>query len=162
MRSGLWGETLREYMRDYVHWATFGALCEFLPPDNRVTLADETDRHGLPVANFSYSLCTTTALVDAARVMEDMHDAAGAEEAITIQRYAHLVGGCRMAAEESRASSTPTCEPSPSRTSSWSTAGCARPRGAPTSTHDHGAGRPGCRRPQDSRIRGLNRKKDSR
>ena len=41
--QGHWGETLREYMRDYVHWATFGALCEFLPrPENRVTLADES------------------------------------------------------------------------------------------------------------------------
>ena len=54
--QGHWGALLREYMRDYVHWATFGALCEFLPqPDNRVTLADETDRHGLPVAQFTYS-----------------------------------------------------------------------------------------------------------
>ena len=56
--QGHWGEALREYMRDYVHWATIGALCEFLPRyDNSVTLADETDRHGLPVANFSYSQC---------------------------------------------------------------------------------------------------------
>ena len=40
--QGHWGDPLREYMRDYVHWATLGALCEFLPqPDNRVTLADE-------------------------------------------------------------------------------------------------------------------------
>ncbi|NUS55744.1 MAG: GMC family oxidoreductase, partial [Streptomycetaceae bacterium] len=30
-------------------------------------------------------------------VMEDIHDAAGASEVITIERYAHLVGGCRMA-----------------------------------------------------------------
>ena len=29
--QGHWGEVLREYMRDYVHWATLGALCEFLP-----------------------------------------------------------------------------------------------------------------------------------
>ena len=29
--QGHWGEPLREYMRDYVHWATLGALCEFLP-----------------------------------------------------------------------------------------------------------------------------------
>ena len=90
-------------MRDYVHWATFGALCEFLAlPGNRVTLADECDRHGLPVANFSYSLCDNDkALVDAATtVMEDMHRAAGAAEAITIKRYAHLIGGCRMAADE--------------------------------------------------------------
>jgi choline dehydrogenase-like flavoprotein len=101
--QGHWGETLREYMRDYVHWATFGALCEFLPQaDNRITLADEEDRHGLKVANFAYSMCDNDkALVKAAtRIMEDMHHAAGAEEAITIDRYAHLIGGCRMAANE--------------------------------------------------------------
>ena len=99
--QGHWGEPLREYMRDYVHWATFGALCEFLPlPDNRVTLADEKDRHGLPVALFSYSQCDNDrALVDAAQsVMEDMLRAAGATEVMTIKRYAHLVGGARMAA----------------------------------------------------------------
>ena len=56
--QGHWGAPLREYMRDYVHWATLGALCEYLPqPDNRVTLAEEKDRHGLPVAHFSYSQC---------------------------------------------------------------------------------------------------------
>jgi choline dehydrogenase-like flavoprotein len=102
--QGYWGETLREYMRDYVHWATFGALCEFLPlPENRVTLADEQDRHGLRVANFSYSMCENDrALVRAAsEILEDMHDRAGAEEAITISRYAHLIGGCRMANDES-------------------------------------------------------------
>jgi choline dehydrogenase-like flavoprotein len=32
--------------------------------------------------------------------MEDILHAAGAEEVITIQRYAHLVGGCRMAAKQ--------------------------------------------------------------
>ena len=38
-------------MSDYVHWSCLGALCEFLPqPENRVTLAEETDRHGMPVA----------------------------------------------------------------------------------------------------------------
>jgi choline dehydrogenase-like flavoprotein len=99
--QGHWGETLREYMRDYVHWSTLGALCEFLPlPENRVTLAEETDRHGLPVAHFSYSQCDNDQqLVDAAQsVMEDLLRAAGAEEVMTIKRYAHLVGGARMAA----------------------------------------------------------------
>jgi choline dehydrogenase-like flavoprotein len=101
--QGHWGEVLREYMRDYVHWATFGSLCEFLPQaHNRVTLADEVDRYGLPIARFDYSQCENDdQLLDAAqRVMEEIHDAAGAEEAITIKRYAHLVGGCRMAADE--------------------------------------------------------------
>jgi len=101
--QGHWGATLREYMRDYVHWATFGALCEFLPlPENRVTLAEETDRYDLKVANFSYTMCDNDhALVRAAtEVMTNMHQAAGAEDAITINRYAHLVGGCRMAIDK--------------------------------------------------------------
>jgi choline dehydrogenase-like flavoprotein len=103
--EGHWGATLREYMRDFVHWATFGALCEFLPQDrNRVTLDDEVDRHGIPVANFSYSLCDNdrALLKAAAAVMADMHDSAGAAEAINIDRYAHLVGGCRMAEHPAR------------------------------------------------------------
>ncbi len=67
-----------------------------------MTLADEHDRHGLPVANLAYSMCDNDrALVKAARtVMEEMHHEAGAEEAITIERYAHLIGGCRMATDE--------------------------------------------------------------
>ncbi len=101
--QGHWGEVLREYVRDYVHWATFGALCEFLPlADNRVTLADECDRYGLRIARFDYCQCDNDQqLVDAAtHVMEEIHHAAGAEEVITINRYAHLVGGCRMGATE--------------------------------------------------------------
>jgi choline dehydrogenase-like flavoprotein len=36
----------------------------------------------------------------AQKVMEEILTAAGAEEVITINRYAHLVGGARMAATE--------------------------------------------------------------
>ena len=32
--------------------------------------------------------------------MDTIHEAAGAEETITINRYAHLVGGCRMGPNE--------------------------------------------------------------
>ena len=101
--QGHWGRALRDYMSDYVHWSCLGALCEFLPqPENRVTLSDETDRHGLPVAHFSYSQCDNdTALMKAAQgVMEDILRAAGADEVMTIDRFAHLVGGARMAARE--------------------------------------------------------------
>jgi choline dehydrogenase-like flavoprotein len=90
-------------MSDYVHWSCLGALCEFLArPENRVTLADEKDRFGLPVARFAYSQCDNDrALMRAAQgVMEDILRAAGADEVITIQRYAHLVGGARMAEDE--------------------------------------------------------------
>ncbi|HTM85480.1 MAG TPA: GMC oxidoreductase, partial [Mycobacterium sp.] len=99
--QGHWGAPLREYMRDYVHWATLGALCEYLPQaDNRVTLADEKDRHGLPVAHFSYSQCDNDKqLTNAATTaMEEILTGAGASEVMTIDRYAHLVGGARMAA----------------------------------------------------------------
>ena len=98
--QGHWGRSLREYLSDYIHWACLGALCEFLAqPDNRVTLADESDRHGLPVARFTYSQCDNDRqLIQAATgVMEDILRAAGADEVMTIDRYAHLVGGARMA-----------------------------------------------------------------
>ena len=101
--EGHWGDVLREYMRDYVHWATLGVLCEFLPlPDNRVTLAEETDRRGMPVAKFSYSQCDNDRAlmrVGTDKMTEILH-AAGAEDVVTINRYAHLVGGCRMGADE--------------------------------------------------------------
>ena len=100
--QGHWGEVLREYMRDYVHWVTLGALCELLPqPGNRVTLADEKDSRGLPVAHFSYSQCDNDrALIKAATgVISTILEAAGAQECVTIQRYAHLMGGARMGAD---------------------------------------------------------------
>lgn len=103
MAQGHWGPALRNYMSDYVHWACLGALCEFLPhAENRVTLADESDRYGLPVARFSYSQCENDkALMKAARsTMELILTAACADEVITIDRYAHLVGGARMAATQ--------------------------------------------------------------
>ncbi|MER7705714.1 GMC family oxidoreductase [Kitasatospora sp. NPDC097605] len=100
--QGHWGADLRDYLADSVHWATLGAMAELLPrPDNRVTLAAETDRRGLPVAEFAFSQGENDRLlIRAAReVMESVLRAAGASEVITIDRYAHLVGGCRMAGD---------------------------------------------------------------
>ena len=105
MAQGHWGADLRRYMSDYVHWACLGALCEFLPQaENRVTLADEKDRFGLPVAHFAYSQCDNDqALAKAAQAtMEQLLEAAGAQETLTVQRYAHLVGGARMGADETQ------------------------------------------------------------
>lgn len=98
--QGHWGAPLREYMRDYAHWATLGALCEYLPQAaNRVTLAAEKDRHGLPVAHFSYSQCDNDRQLTKAATasMEAVLKGAGASDVMTIDRYAHLVGGARMA-----------------------------------------------------------------
>lgn len=101
--QGIWGHELRDLMSDYVHWACAGALCEFLPlPDNRVTLSDERDRNGLPVAHFDYSMCDNDrALMDRAEhTMEEIMLAAGAEHVTSFRRFAHLVGGARMGRDE--------------------------------------------------------------
>lgn len=97
--DGHWGHALREYMRDYNHWTVLGVLCELLPqPENRVTLARATDQYGMPVANFSHSLCDNDRanIAYATKVMEEIWDNAGAQDTLKIDRYAHLVGGCRM------------------------------------------------------------------
>src|SRR3954452_2156371 len=99
LADGHWGHALREYMRDYNHWTTLGILSELLPqPGNRVTLAAEKDEHGMPVARFDYSRCANDkANVDyGTRVLERIWEAAGAQDTLTIDRTAHLVGGCRM------------------------------------------------------------------
>jgi choline dehydrogenase-like flavoprotein len=99
LADGHWGRALREYMRDYNHWATVGVLNELLPrPENRVTLAAETDQYGLPVAHFSYSRCENDRrnMEHSTRVIQDILEAAGAQDILTIQRYAHLIGGARM------------------------------------------------------------------
>jgi choline dehydrogenase-like flavoprotein len=97
--EGHWGESLRAYMRDYNHWAVLGVLCELLPQaENRVTLADETDANGVPVARFTHGLGENDRanIAYATRVMKEMWEAAGAQELFAIDRFAHLVGGCRM------------------------------------------------------------------
>ncbi|HWF57963.1 MAG TPA: GMC family oxidoreductase, partial [Candidatus Dormibacteraeota bacterium] len=99
LAEGHWGRALREYMRDYNHWATVGVLNELLAlPDNRVTLAEESDRHGMPIARFDYTLCDNDRanIAYSARVIHDIVLASGAQDVLSIQRFAHLIGGCRM------------------------------------------------------------------
>jgi choline dehydrogenase-like flavoprotein len=99
LADGHWGHALREYMRDYNHWTVLGSLCELLPQaGNRVTLTDEADMNGVPIPRFDHSLCENdrSNIAFAARVMTDIWDAAGAQDTLRIDRYAHLIGGCRM------------------------------------------------------------------
>lgn len=99
LAAGHWGRAMREYMRDYNHWATVGVLNELLAqPDNRVTLADECDQYGTPVARFDYTLCDNDKanMEFSANVMHDIVIASGAQDILTIRRFAHLIGGCRM------------------------------------------------------------------
>jgi choline dehydrogenase-like flavoprotein len=99
LADGHWGAAMREYMRDYNHWTVLGLLCELLPQaENRVTLARETDQYGMPVANFTYSLCDNDKanIEYASNVLKEIWDGADAQDTLKIDRYAHLVGGCRM------------------------------------------------------------------
>jgi choline dehydrogenase-like flavoprotein len=97
---GLWGEALLREMEKYNHQAGLKIVGEVLPQEqNRVTLADEKDQYGLPVARVTFSLCDNDkALVKHAinfmsRALEavDAHDI-WAESDDT----AHLAGTARM------------------------------------------------------------------
>jgi choline dehydrogenase-like flavoprotein len=99
--EGHFGRRLREYMRDYNHWTTIGVLNELLPQaDNRVTLAPEQDAYGMSVAHFSHSRCENDKrnMEYSRKILKQILEAAGAQDILTIQRYAHLIGGARMGA----------------------------------------------------------------
>jgi choline dehydrogenase-like flavoprotein len=93
-------------MRDYTHWYTLGVLCELLPhPENRVTVTNEFhDRFGLPVARMDYSQSENDRknIAYAKQTLHDIFEAAEAQDVLTIDRYAHLVGGCRMGSDPER------------------------------------------------------------
>jgi choline dehydrogenase-like flavoprotein len=100
--DGHWGYSLREYMRDYVHWTVLGVLNELLPhPENRVTLTDEPDQYGMPIPRFDYSQSDNDRanIAYSKKVIEEIWEHADAQDTLTIDRYAHLVGGCRMGAD---------------------------------------------------------------
>jgi len=97
--KGAWGWGLRRVMMDYNHWSGLGLLGEILPwPDNRVTLAEEKDRFGIPVARVDFSLHENDKkLIKYGReVVMNVMRAAGAEEVVQEARYAHLVGAARI------------------------------------------------------------------
>jgi choline dehydrogenase-like flavoprotein len=55
---GLWGERLMAEMERYNHQVGLKIVGEMLPQErNRVTLADDKDKHGLPIARVDYSWC---------------------------------------------------------------------------------------------------------
>ena len=106
LADGHWGQALREYMRDYNHWYTLGVLCELLPlPENRVTLRrrDATST-GCRSRGFDYTQCENDRanIAFAKQTLHDILEAAGAQDMLTIDRYAHLVGGCRMGSDPER------------------------------------------------------------
>jgi len=97
---GLWGEKLRQEMENYNHQAGLKIVGEVLPDErNRVTLAAEKDRFGLPVARvtFSYGENDRKLIRHALGFMRQSLEAAGAREVWDQEDdTCHLNGTARM------------------------------------------------------------------
>ncbi|MDN5940204.1 MAG: GMC family oxidoreductase, partial [Salinisphaera sp.] len=97
---GLWGEALLREMEKYNHQAGLKIVGEVLPQErNRVTLADEKDQYGLPIARVTFSLGDN----DKALVKHAVNFMSQALEAIDARDIwtdsddtAHLNGTARM------------------------------------------------------------------
>ena len=96
---GLWGEELRVAMTNYIHQAGLKIVGEVLPrEENRVTLAEERDEYGLPVAKVTFSYCENDQKLrrHAIREMRKGMEAAGARDIWDSESTAHLGGTARM------------------------------------------------------------------
>ncbi len=99
---GAWGWGMRRAMMDYNHWSALGVLGEILPwRDNRVKISDEKDRYGIPVPKITFKLYDNDKklIKFAKNKVEEIMWAAGADNVVQEQRYAHLVGAARMGAD---------------------------------------------------------------
>lgn len=93
------GWSLRHLMEEYNHYGAVGLLGEILPNEkNYVSLAEEKDRFGIPVAFVHFNLFENDKRLIHAGVRRctEVLNAAGAVETHHVNRYAHLVGTCRM------------------------------------------------------------------
>ncbi|HLH73446.1 MAG TPA: GMC family oxidoreductase [Chloroflexota bacterium] len=93
------GWNLRHLMEEYNHYAAIGVLGELLPDErNYVSVAPETDQYDIPVAYAHFNLFENDLKLIRAGVQraKDVLEAAGAVETHYVNRYAHLVGTCRM------------------------------------------------------------------
>ncbi|GFZ94356.1 glucose dehydrogenase [Paenibacillus marchantiophytorum] len=95
----LWGEHLKEAMRDYNYYGRLTMVGEVLPqPDNQVILSEEKDENGMPRASvsFAYSANDRKLIDHAVDNMKLILKAAGGQIAYVVPDTQHLMGGCRM------------------------------------------------------------------
>ena len=95
----LWGQPLRDYLRQYNHIAGINILGDCLPhADNFLELAEEKDGRGLPKPRLHFTEQHNeqrmTAHADA--LMRRIWEAAGATDIWSFQRHAHVIGTARM------------------------------------------------------------------
>lgn len=98
--DGRFGEDLVVEMQDYNHYACIGVLGEILPDErNYVSIhPKERDQFGIPVPYVHFNLFENDRRMRQAGVekAKEVLIAAGATETHYVDRYAHLVGTCRM------------------------------------------------------------------
>ncbi|HEY1749679.1 MAG TPA: GMC family oxidoreductase [Caulobacteraceae bacterium] len=101
-KRGLWGQRLIDEMQRYNHQVGLKMVGECLPQErNRVTLADEKDRFGLPVARVTYAYCDNDRrmIEHALGFMRESLAAAGVGELFDeTDDTCHLNGTARMGA----------------------------------------------------------------
>jgi choline dehydrogenase-like flavoprotein len=99
-KRGLWGQRLVDEMQRYNHQVGVKMVGECLPQErNRVTLADETDALGLPIARVTYSYCDNDRrmIAHALGAMRQNLEAAGVGELFDeTDDTCHLNGTARM------------------------------------------------------------------
>ncbi|MGI4869916.1 MAG: GMC family oxidoreductase [Janthinobacterium lividum] len=95
----LWGQPLRDYMRQYNHVAGINILGDCLPhADNFLELSDEQDAHQLPKPRLHFTAQQNEQRMNAhaEATMRRIWEAAGATDIWAFGRYAHVIGTARM------------------------------------------------------------------
>ena len=95
----LWGQPLRDYMRNFNHVAGINILGDCLPhAANFLELADEKDARGLPKPRLHFTAQQNEQRMNAhaEKIMRAIWAAAGATDIWAFGRYAHVIGTARM------------------------------------------------------------------
>jgi len=95
----LWGQPLRDYLRNYNHIAGINILGDCLPhADNFLELAEEKDARGLPKPRLHFTAQQNEQRMNqhAEALMRRIWEAAGATDIWSFPRFAHVIGTARM------------------------------------------------------------------